>query len=387
MARTPPATVAPALLTWARESIGLSIDEAAHRAAVTLERVQSWEDGEASPTVAQLRTLAKIYKRPLAVFFLSEPPHGFLPLHDYRRVPGAGPKGWSPNLRLALRRAERQQQAVSELRVLLGEPAPRLPVVHADMTDAERFAKEARAILGVPIGEQFSWRDQYRALAGWTAALEAVGVLVLQTSGIETDEMRGFSISDPVIPVVVLNGADAPRGRIFTALHEWAHLLLNAAGVCDLHDHGDGTDDHVERFCNEVAAAILMPSDVFVVDSAVRSVLGAPEVPEHVIAHLAAEYSVSREAVVRRLLTLGAGSWDFYMHKRVEYREAYMKKRAEDDGYAPFHRVRVRDLGKAYVRLVLEAYHGDRINVSDVSDYLGVRLKHLPNIEREALTN
>ncbi|WP_231398453.1 ImmA/IrrE family metallo-endopeptidase [Conexibacter woesei] len=255
------------------------------------------------------------------------------------------------------------------------------------MTDAERFAKEARAILGVPIGEQFSWRDQYRALAGWTAALEAVGVLVLQTSGIETDEMRGFSISDPVIPVVVLNGADAPRGRIFTALHEWAHLLLNAAGVCDLHDHGDGTDDHVERFCNEVAAAILMPSDVFVVDSAVRSVLGAPEVPEHVIAHLAAEYSVSREAVVRRLLTLGAGSWDFYMHKRVEYREAYMKKRAEDDGYAPFHRVRVRDLGKAYVRLVLEAYHGDRINVSDVSDYLGVRLKHLPNIEREALTN
>ncbi|WP_321167690.1 XRE family transcriptional regulator [Baekduia soli] len=353
---------------------------------VTRERLDGWESGEASPTVAQLRNLAKAYKRPLAVFFLPEPPSGFMPLHDYRRLPGTIGEGWSPALRLALRRAEGQQQAASELRSLLGEEPPALPVVNADATDAERFAAEARGVLGVTLAQQFSWRDRYKALAGWTAALEEAGVLVLQTSGIAVDEMRGFSISDPVVPVIVLNGSDAPRGRIFTALHEWVHLLLNEAGVCDLHDQGDGQDDETERFCNETAAAILMPADTFGQEAAVRAAHGDVEVPDSIIGELATRYSVSQESVVRRLLSLGVGSWDFYMHKRAEYHEAYMQQRADEEGFAPFHRVRVRDLGKAYVRLVLDAYHGDRINVSEVSDYLGIRLKHLPKIEREALT-
>lgn len=387
MARTPPAPVAPALLNWARESIGLSVDDAAKKIGAKPERVAAWEAGEDSPTVAQLRKLAGAYKRPLAVFFLPEPPRGFMPLHDFRRLPGAEGDGWSPALRLALRRAERQQRAVIELSALLDEEPSGRPSIEADTGDPERFAMSARSALGVTLEQQFSWRDRYKALAGWIAALEDAGVLVLQTSGIPLDEMRGFSIADPLVPVVVLNGSDAPRGRIFTAMHEWAHLLLNEAGVCDLHDQGDGADDAIERFCNESAAAMLMPANAIGSEPAVARAIGSSEVPDQVIADLAMRYSVSQEAVVRRLLSLGAGTWDFYMRKREEYREAYARQRAEEEGFAPFHRVRVRDLGKAYVRLVLDAYHGDQITVSDVSDYLGVRLKHLPNIEREALAS
>ncbi len=35
------------------------------------------EVGEVVPTIAQLRKAAEVYKRSLAVFFLSEPPEGF----------------------------------------------------------------------------------------------------------------------------------------------------------------------------------------------------------------------------------------------------------------------------------------------------------------------
>ncbi len=353
MVRTPPAPVAPSLLTWARNSIGLSVEDAARKINVASERLTAWEAGEAAPTVAQLRGLAAAYKRPLAVFFLPEPPRDFQPLRDFRRLPETGEERWSPALRLALRRAEQQQQSSSELRALLDEEPPPRAVIHTRPDDPERYAEEARSLLQVTLDEQFRWRNKYTALGAWTAALEDTGALVLQTSGIGLDEMRGFSISDPVVPVIVLNGSDAPRGRIFTAMHEWTHLLLNEAGVCDLHDTGNRHDDDVERFCNEVAGAILMPASAFEAEPSVRLAGRAGELPDAAIAELANRYSVSQEAVVRRLVSLGATSWDFYMQKRVAYQEAYARRRAEEEGFAPYHRIRVRDLGKAYVRLVL----------------------------------
>lgn len=388
MTLTPPAPVAPSLLVWAREDIGLTIDEAAKKVAVSPGRLTSWEAGESVPSVAQLRRLASAYKRPLAVFFLPEPPRGFRPLHDFRRLHGAEEDQWSPGLRLAVRRALQQQEAARELRDLLGEAGPPGPTVSASPDDSERYATEARDLLGVSLDRQFAWRDRYKALAGWIGALEESGVLVLQTSGLGLDEMRGFSLSDSLVPVVVLNGSDAPRGRVFTALHEWTHLLLNDPGVCDLHDAQEAPDreDEVEQFCNEVAAAILMPREAFQSESAVKAAQAAGVTSDAAVGELANRYSVSQEAVVRRLVTLGAVPWDFYMRKREQYQAAYAKRRQEGEGFAPYHRVKVRDLGKAYVRLVLDAYHEDRINVSDVSDYLGVRLKHLPQIEREALS-
>lgn len=91
--------------------------------------------------------------------------------------------------------------------------------------------------------------------------MSALDVLVLQVQAISVLEMRGFSISGDVLPVVVLNGGDPPRGRIFTLMHEFAHVLLSAAGVCDVLPRRAirAPADEVEVFCNRVAAAILMP--------------------------------------------------------------------------------------------------------------------------------
>jgi Zn-dependent peptidase ImmA (M78 family)/DNA-binding XRE family transcriptional regulator len=388
MARTPPAPVARELLIWARESLGLSQEEAAKKIGVKPERLAEWEAGDASPTVAQLRAAANVYKRPVAVFFLSEPPRGFQALKDFRRLPDAPEARWSPALRLAVRRARHQRETLLELLRLLGNEAPVRPTVDVSTDDPEAFAGAARDLLSVSLDEQQSWRDRYRALSGWSRALEEnVGVLVLQASGVALDEMRGFSMADHEIPVMVLNARDAPRGRIFTAMHEYTHVLLNNAGVCDLHDstQARSEEERVERFCNEAAGAILLPASALADDPIISRAPRSGEWDDEEIGALAERYSVSQEAVVRRLVSLQLTSWAFYHEKRRAYREAYERRREEEEGFAPYHRVRVRDLGRAYVRLVLEAYHRDQINTSEVSDYLGVRLKHLPKIEDEAL--
>jgi Zn-dependent peptidase ImmA (M78 family) len=386
MARTPPAPVAPALLTWARESIGLSLDEAARRQTVTPDRLTGWELGEDAPTVAQLRKAANVYRRPLAVFFLTEPPRDFQALKDFRRPRSAAEREWSTGLRLAVRRAHEQQEVVAELRELTGARTLRRPKVSIPPTEPRAFAEVARDLLGISLGTQYEWRDEYRALNSWIAGLETTGLFVLQASGIHPNEMQGFSITEGGAPIVVLNAADPVRRRIFTALHEFVHVLLNTAGVCDLHDRRRprSEEERTELLCNEVAGAILMPAD---------AMLGEPVVAAKDDGHftnqeislLAERYKVSREAAVRRLVSLGKTTWDFYWAKRAEYERGYKPRTLEEDRFGPtYTRRKVRDLGRGYVRMVLGSYHDGRITTLDAANYLEVNLKHLPEIEAEA---
>ena len=70
-------SINPNLLIWARESLGLSIDEVVHkldRKSITTDVFESWENGVTSPTYLQLERLAyDIYKRPIAIFFFLNP--------------------------------------------------------------------------------------------------------------------------------------------------------------------------------------------------------------------------------------------------------------------------------------------------------------------------
>jgi transcriptional regulator with XRE-family HTH domain len=129
MARTPPALVEPALLSWARASAGLTVEEAAKKLDQPPDRLAAWEAGDERPSVAQLRAAARVYKRPLAVFYLPEPPRDFQPLRDFRRVPDAEAGRLSPELRDTIRRAYTQREAALELRELADEPTRPTPTL------------------------------------------------------------------------------------------------------------------------------------------------------------------------------------------------------------------------------------------------------------------
>jgi Zn-dependent peptidase ImmA (M78 family) len=113
-----------------------------------------------------------------------------------------------------------------------------------------------------------------REHATWTAALlglrrsiEAIGVMVVingvvgnnNTRKLDPEEFRGFVLSDRYAPLIFVNGADFKSAQMFTLAHELAHLWLGRDGVFDLLDLQPGNSD-VERFCNAVAAEVLIPS-------------------------------------------------------------------------------------------------------------------------------
>ena len=114
MAIGPKALVKPALLVWARDSAGITIDDAAKN-VTTPKKLAAWEADEGTPTMRQLRLLANKYKRPLSVFYLPERPKDFQPLSDYRRLPGEIAGVLSRKLRYEIRIAQERRQLAIDL--------------------------------------------------------------------------------------------------------------------------------------------------------------------------------------------------------------------------------------------------------------------------------
>ncbi|MGQ0664209.1 MAG: XRE family transcriptional regulator [Pseudomonadota bacterium] len=385
------------LLAWARKSAGLSVSEAARKIggkSLKPERLEGWETGAAQPTVAQLRKTAQVYKRPLATFFLAEFPRDFTIPHDFRRLPGDGLRAISPELRLEIRQAEERRELALDLYDDLGEQPLEFSLSASLDEEPEEIGDRIRTALNLSVEEQLGWLDpqRYKPLNQWRRRIEELGVLVFQFSDVEPSESLGFSIAEAYAPVIAVNRTVRPNGRIFTMMHEFAHLMLRQGGLCDIEENltRPPEEQHFEVFCNRVSAAALVPADHFVAAlQAYGGAQGPRDWTDEVVEELANRYSVSREVIVRRMLTLRRTTQVFYERKRADYRaqlaEAQSKKAQESGGFeSPATRV-VSKEGPAFVRLVLENYYQGHITLSDVCSYLGVRVKHLPRIEQSVL--
>jgi hypothetical protein len=162
--------------------------------------------------VSQIRKAAGVYRRPFAAFFLAEPPARPAPLHDFRRLPAGTPAEPSAELLLQMRRARRRRTVAVALTSELGREVPEFPLRATLDENAEVVAARARSWLGVLAEEQSRWTGDYGPLNAWIAAFEGRGVLVFQTGDVALEEMRGFTLDERRLAVIVLNAKDAPAG-------------------------------------------------------------------------------------------------------------------------------------------------------------------------------
>lgn len=377
-----------AVLVWARESIGLDPRGAAKRISVSEATLAKWEDGTLYPTVKQLRRAANAYKRPVSVLLLSEVPTDFTPLRDYRRPPDA-PEKSSPQLLAEVRRAQIQRQVVLELAELLPEVEDGPEVPSARLVEPpEAPALRLRDALGVSHRQQWRFRSADEALRVWIQAVESLGVLVMQTDRVDRSEVKGFSIGERPRPLVALNGSDWPRQRVFTLMHELVHVALRMGGICDMRE-ADAEEDRtpnevIEHFCNAVAAAILMPGVMVMRDRKVVTANPDTEWDLEELMRLAGAFEVSTESYLLRLVSLHKASWSTYWELKPEIDAAYQaadearrQRQAAEPGPPIYYQVKARNLGREYVREVLEAYGSRVISPVDVADFLDIKYNQL----------
>lgn len=385
MAERVEALVQPQMLIWARTTAGYSIEDAARKLQAKPARLESWESGEARPTINQLRKMSRVYKRPLAAFYLPEPPKDFVVMNDFRRQYNKEARRKSPILRFGMRQAEYRRDVALQLYEELGEAPPTFEV-SADIHEApEVLAARLRRLLNISYEVQTSWRGDYQALNGWREALEQLGILVFQTPGVERTEMRGFSISARPLPVIAVNSKDAVVGRVFSMMHELVHIVLNESGICDLMEGwlDPAQENYAEVFCNRVAGALLVPANQLTREPEVQANKGETAWVDGDLESLARRYRVSRETILRRLLILDRTSEGFYQHKRQQYQEEWQAIQVLRKGkkvVVPRETIAVSRTGGYFTRLVLEGYAADRITGTDVTRFLDVSLKYLPAI-------
>lgn len=382
------ANINPKLLIWARDSIGLNVSDVSKKMKFSEQKILDWESGKSKPSVPQLRKLANLYKRPIAIFFLPKPPLTFDAMKDFRKVSELGliikP---SPALFIEIRRANYKREVALELAKEINEEIPLLEESIDLSNDYDSISNRVRHLLKINIEEQFSWKDNYLAYKTWKEIIEEKGVLVFQTSHtsrIKVGEMRGFSISEEKLPVIMINSQDSTRGKIFTLLHEFIHILLHKAGICDLaiYDNPITEEERIETFCNMIAGGILVPTSAILNEEVVQKQTSKESWTFNEIDTLSKKFSVSHEVILRRLLILDKTTSRFYKKKRSELLSHYKKlDEGIRSGIPPYYRLIIRNNGLSYIKLVLNAYYQEAINTSQLSDYLGMKLKHLPKIE------
>ncbi len=263
--------VNPEILVWARETAGLTPEQAAQklqfrdtRKATAVNKLAALESGQAEPTRPVLVRMAQQYRRPLLTFYLSKPPSKGDRGADFRTLP-AGHSAADDALLDALLRDVRARQSM--VRAVLedeDEAEPLHFVGSRIISDGQpAVLKSLQDLLDVGLKE---YRGQPDAAAGFNllrSRAESAGVFVLlkgdlgnHQTAIDLNIFRGFTISDTVAPFIVINPHNSRPEWSFTLLHELVHLFLGQTGVS-----GEYAGNEVERFCNNVASEFLLPSD------------------------------------------------------------------------------------------------------------------------------
>ena len=128
----------------------MTIEFAAEKAHVKREQLSSWELGSERPSLPQLRKLAKLYRRPLATFYLEAPPTRFEAMHDFRRLSSKEPPiEGSPKLALEIRRAFDRRDWALELMENFDERPPEFKATASIEEAVEAVATRLRIAIGV----------------------------------------------------------------------------------------------------------------------------------------------------------------------------------------------------------------------------------------------
>lgn len=379
MGRSVQISVNARVLRWTRETSGATIEEAAKRAKVPAATFARWEDEGATLNLTKARGLASYFKRPLAAFLLPEPPAEPPLPRDFRTLPHAKDR-FERGTRLAIRKARRLQSVARELLQSLERNISPLFQGAGLSEDPATVANRERDRLAVSIERQEEWQNEWEAFREWRSAIERQNVLTFQFS-IAIDDVRGFSLGDQEPYVIAVSSSDAVRARIFTLFHEYGHLLLHNAGICAPAFEGKNhkPEFEVEQWCNRFAGEFLVPKAALGFLTSSAGHLEGQALAD-ALTEGARKFKVSESVVLFRLWHAGLVSRTVF-RSTLEMIEARTRRTKSKGGPVRPARKCLAENGLTFSSLVLEAKNRGAITYGDVSDFLGVQLKHLPEIE------
>jgi Zn-dependent peptidase ImmA (M78 family) len=370
--------VEPEVLAWARERSGYEVDELNER----FPKLKRWEQRELTPTLNELEEFARATHTSIGFFFLQTPPIEGLSIQDFRTIGGVEVSGPSADLLDTIAICEERQEWYRQYMVANGEDLLEFVGSLTESVPVVEAARRIHDVLGFDLRERVVIPTWTEALTKLSSSAEDAGVLVM-ISGIvgsntkrklDTQEFRGFALSDIYAPLVFINGTDSKAAKIFTLVHELVHLWLGQSAVSNVALNQSITSvdskSRKESWCNAVAAEFLVPQADFERQFNTHTEL------QQETSRLAKRYKVSNLVVLKRAYEAKFLSWDQFQsaYKRELQRTQNILK-TEGQGGGNFYKTQPVRVSRRFARAIISDTLEGRTLYRDAFRMLGFRSK------------
>ena len=389
--------VNPDILRWARETAGLSLEEASRKIQLKvtkkfspIEKLQALEAGNIEPSRALLLRMVKQYHRPLILFYMEKPPRKADRGQDFRILPTSYPD-ITKGLVDALIRDVQVRQSILRAAIEDDDDVEYLPFVNS-MKISDGIDTVVQSILDKTkfVLEKYrnlpNQRDAFKYLR---SQIENIGVYVLligdlgsHHTAFEVDEFRGFAIADKIAPFIVINNNDSQAAWSFTLIHELVHIWLGHSGISG----GDiNSDLRIETFSNRVASSILLSEEDLAYIKLNASI--DYEDQKEIISDFANLHNISSSMVAYRLYLNGSldlSTWkrlnrDFRNYWREAKNEQRVLQKVKSSG-PTYYVVRGFHLGDNLITQVNQMILGGSMTTVNAGKVLGVSPQNVGNL-------
>lgn len=365
---SPRMKVKPELLQWACKRGQVDPGKLRKR----FPKYDDWENGTLQPTLKQLEDFARLAHVPIGFLFFSEPLEEPIPIQDLRTMGDQRILRPSANLLDTIYMCQQRQDWYQTFALAEGEEP--LPFVGSATVESniEATANEIRTKLSFNVEERTKLSNWSEALRYFTDRAEDLGILVM-ISGVvrnnshrklDPEEFRGFALSDELAPLIFINGADTKAAQIFTLAHELAHIWLGKSSLSNV--TLDSFSSHTtERWCNQVAAEILVPI-VSLKENFRQDVNLSDE-----LRWMARYYKTSTLVVLRRLLDMEVLQKNAFMEQYRDELSQLKPKRRSIGGN--FHATLKTRVGRRFGTALVESTLSGQTLFTDAFYYLGIK--------------
>lgn len=235
-----------------------------------IEMFYMWKNKKAEPTFTQLSDFSKHSYIPFGYLFMKEPPEENVELIEHRTINSIEFEKPSRNFMDTYHSMQAIQDWMEEY--LEDNDVPKLEFVakFAKNPDTQEIVDYMRNALDLT-DTSFIEAKKSKEFNNIRKKISDLGVIVMQNGivgnnthrPLDLHEFRGFALLNDRAPLIFINGTDSVSGKVFTLLHEFAHILM---GVDDLLNQDSQTYFGIkkeETIANAAAAEIILPKNVF----------------------------------------------------------------------------------------------------------------------------
>ena len=325
--------VSPNILSWVQHQISSQVDT---KISSLLDR---WINNAEVPNTNTILTVSKATNIPFGYFFLKNPPQEECSLIHCRTINSLTNKNFSRDLIDTYNTMLNIQNWMSEYnRDNLGIDSLSFVGSCKEKNSVVDIANDIRHELDMTTDYFRNFKKKSNYFKNLKEKITRLGILVMKNSCVGNNhnrklnitEFRAFTLIDDYAPLIFINNNDSESGKIFSLIHELAHIWLGENNLFN-DNYFDSSVSKTEQICNAVAAEILVPIDHFKNE---WNNLNSDSIDK--ISELADVFHCSKLVIARRALDLKFISKEIYndvlSEVQEEFRLSKSQKKATSSG-------------------------------------------------------